>query len=100
MAEVLRFHRLVPSDLKGALRWYDAISINLGHRFRVAVDACLDEIERDSSHFGTLDGGIYYARVERFPYLVLFQRERLVVYVLGVMHTASDPAKWQQRTEL
>ena len=38
-----------------------------------------------------------FARVLKFPYLVLYRERPEFVYVLGVLHSASDPLKWRRR---
>jgi len=45
MAEPLRFHPLVADDLEAAAAWYDDISVELGNRFRGAIDSRLDAVE-------------------------------------------------------
>lgn len=99
MPESLRFHRLAPSDLRAAIQWYDGISKHLGSRFRDAVDACFDEIEIDPSRFSRIDEGLCYARVAKFPFLVLFQQLDQTACVLGVFHAASNPDKWRRRID-
>jgi len=99
MAEDLRFHPSVVSDLSEAIAWYDERSEGLGDRFRAAVDARFDDIlegpERFPRAFDDLD--FRFVRVRRFPYLVLYRIRKDAVIVLGVFHSASDPAKWRRR---
>ena len=45
MADALRFHPLVAEDIRLASQWYDKISVDLGNRFRRAVDSRLDTVE-------------------------------------------------------
>lgn len=97
MVDRLRIHPLVPSDLREAIDWYDNISLSLGNRFREMVDARFDDIARYPDHFGHAFDGIQFARIDRFPYIVLFRDMGDVVHVLGVFHGASDPEKWRQR---
>jgi len=97
MAERLRFHPLVSSDLRGAIRWYDGISERLGDRFRAAVDARFDDIEAQPQRF-PLAFDVRYVQVKRFPYLVLFRQSESHVLIFGVFHAASDPEKWQKRS--
>ena len=99
MAERLRFHPSVVSDLSEAIAWYDERSVGLGDRFRAAVDARFDDIletpELFPRAFDDLD--FRFVRVLRFPYLVLYRIQKDAVFVLGVFHSASDPAKWRRR---
>ena len=97
MAEPLRFHPDVVDDLEGAAAWYDEISAELGNRFRAAVDSRLDAVELRPESFGMVDQPLRAARVERFPYLIVFEHSSAATEVLGVFHSASDPKKWQRR---
>ena len=99
MARQLRYHPLVADDISGAIDWYEGRSIGLGARFRWAVDTRFDDIvaapEIFPRAFDDLD--FQFARIPKFPYLVLFRVRGEIVYVLGVLHSASDPAKWRRR---
>jgi len=58
MASPLRFHVLVPDDLKAATEWYDGISIELGNRLRRSINSRLDTIEIRPLSFGFVEGNI------------------------------------------
>ena len=95
MAEPLRFHPLVANDLSDAIRWYDEISTGLGNRFRRRIDTRLDEITQHPESFPVAFGDVRFARIPRFPHLVIFREIGPIVRVLGLFHAASDPAKWR-----
>ncbi len=99
MAETLRYHPRVPDDISAGIDWYEEQSLGLGERFRSAVDARFDDIlgapEMFPRAFDDLDHR--FARIPKFPYLVLYRVRGDVVHVLGVFHSASDPAKWRSR---
>jgi len=99
MAKRLRYHPLVADDISAAIDWYEGRSVGLGDRFRSAVDARFDDIvdapERFARAFG--DSDFRFARIPKFPYLVLFRVRAEIVYVIGLFHSASDPAKWRRR---
>jgi plasmid stabilization system protein ParE len=97
MADRLRFHPLVASDLRRAIRWYDDISVELGNRFRDAVDAQFDGIAAHPERFPRAFDDVRFARTLKFPYLVLFREVPGLIRVLGVFHGASDPTKWRLR---
>ncbi len=99
MAENLRFHPQVASDLADAIGWYDQRSVGLGERLGAAVDARFDQILETPELFPRAfdDEDFRFVRVRRFPYLVLDRLREDTVYVLGVFHSASDPAKWRHR---
>jgi len=97
MADRLRFHRLAPDDLRDAINWYDEISVELANRFRGSVESCLDKVDAHPEAFAVAFDDVRFARIERFPYLILFREDRDTVHVLGVFHSASDMEKWRHR---
>ena len=97
MVESLRFHPLVADDLETAANWYDAISVELGNRFRASVDSRFDAVELRPELFGMVDPPLRAARVNRFPFLIVFEHTETATEVVGVFHTASDPNKWRKR---
>lgn len=98
MTRPLRFHPLVARDVRRARQWYDEIAAELGESFREIVDARFDDIERRPRHFPTAFGDVRFAKLKRFPYIILFRELDEHVHVLGVFHGSSDPAKWQERS--
>lgn len=97
MAEQLRFHPLVAEDLKAAVGWYDDISPGLGDRFRIAVEQRFDSVAEFPESFGIVFQNARAARISVFPYLLLFEYLMDAVHILGVFHSASNPAKWRGR---
>jgi len=97
MDSALRFHPLVADDLRSATNWYDKIDIGLGNRFRKAVNTQFNLVEGSPLIFGKAQGEIRACRVAGFPYLVLFVAGKSATEIVGVIHAASDSAKWQAR---
>jgi hypothetical protein len=73
----LRFSRWVPDDLVEALAWYDSKSVDLGNRFRAAIDMALSAIESspEGYPFAFPDLGVRFYCIRRFPYLILYRKE-------------------------
>ncbi|MDY0165193.1 MAG: type II toxin-antitoxin system RelE/ParE family toxin [Thermoguttaceae bacterium] len=101
MARHLRYHPQVADDLSAAIDWYEARSTGLGWRFRAIVDARFDDIARMPEVFPQAfdDADFRFARVPKFPYLVLFRIREQTVFLLGVFHSATNPAKWRERAD-
>lgn len=97
MADRLRFHPQVASDLRAATQWYGRIARELANRFRMLVNDRFDAVAARPQAFGLAFDNVRFARVQRFPYLVLFREAGDWLQVLGVFHTASDQAKWRRR---
>jgi plasmid stabilization system protein ParE len=99
MAKPLRFHPLVASDVLAACGWYEARSPGLGERFQLAVDARFDAIVTSPEIFphAISTVGHRFVRIPRFPYLVLFRERSHSLDVIGLFHSASNPAMWRRR---
>jgi hypothetical protein len=102
MAKRLRYHPLVADDISAAIDWYEGRSLGLGERFRSAVDARFDDIVDAPEMFPRAfdDSDFQFARIPKFPYLVLFRVRSEIVQVIGLFHSASDPAKWRRRARM
>ena len=99
MPDRLRFHPQLPADLQEAIRWYDEISTDLGNRFRESIDARFDDIAEHPDSFAIAFEEVRFARIQRFPYLLLFRVHGEIVHVLGVFHVASNPERWSERSD-
>jgi len=99
MARRLRYHPSVADDIADAIDWYETRSAGLGERFRCAVDARFDDIVANPEMFPRAfdDLDFRFARIRKFPYLVLYRVRNSIVNVLGVFHSASAPEKWRRR---
>ena len=96
MARNRRYHPLVAEDLSKATDHYDAISVELGNRFRGSVRACLQDVTARPASFGVVDGPVRAALIEHFPFVVLFEDCGPIVLILGIHHAASDPTSWRR----
>jgi hypothetical protein len=69
----------------------------LGDAFVDVVRATVDDVIADPSRFARFAPEIQFARVPRFPYVVLFSANADELMLLGVMHTARSMEKWRER---
>jgi hypothetical protein len=97
MARSLRYHPLFECDVREAAGWYDRRLVGLGDAFVDLVRIATNEVIADPARFSTVTGGVRYARVERFPYLVLFEFDDEELRMLGVLHTARSIEKWREQ---
>ena len=99
MANKLRIHPLVVSDIATAVGWYDEISSELGNRFRSALTLAIKDIRFSPERFPYAfdDADIRYRRVRKFPYLVLYMDSADAIHIRGVVHTSSNPTSWRAR---
>jgi plasmid stabilization system protein ParE len=97
MARTLRYHPLFDCDVREAAGWYDRRSPGLGDAFVDLVARSVDEIIADPQRFAASVSGCRYARVRRFPYVVMFDLVGDELLIIGVLHTARSIEKWRER---
>jgi ParE toxin of type II toxin-antitoxin system, parDE len=93
-----RYHPQVATDLREACKYYDAISLPLGDRFRMNVRKKIAKIVEQPELHGFIGDCYRGALVDRFPYVVVFAIENDVTCIYGVRHAASDQTTWFNRT--
>ena len=87
----------VELDIEATFNWYEREEPGLGFVF---LNQLRDTYVRILDHplgYQELRSGIRRALIKQFPYAIYFAIERDVVLILGVLHTARDPAEWQRR---
>jgi plasmid stabilization system protein ParE len=98
VAHKLRFHAAIPDDLIKAFDYYDEVSLRLADRFRKGVDQRLNDIAKNPEVFPFDISPIRFAKIDRFPYLIIFTLASNLIYILAIVHGASDSSKWRDRT--
>ena len=83
-------------DLAGTYNWYNEKVPDLGPDFLAVVERALESIQENPARFPIIYREVRRALINRFPYGIFFLLEEERVVVLGVMHTARDPAKWRK----
>lgn len=76
--------------------WYEGRQPGLGTAFRAALDAVIEKIAENPSHFRRVHDETRRALLDRFPYAVYFRSEDEDVIVLAV-HGRQHPRNWQTR---
>ena len=97
MGRTLRYHPLFDCDVREAAGWYDRRSPGLGDTFVELVRQATADAIADPDRFPRSVSGCCYARVARFPYVVLFETTDQEIQLIGVLHTARSMEKWRER---
>jgi len=99
-AKSVHYHALFDCDVREAAGWYDRCLPGLGDIFVEKVRVAVNKIIADPRRFAhTSLSGIRYARVAKFPYVVLFDTDGECLEFFAVLHTARDIGKWRERLE-
>ena len=100
----LELHPEARAELRSAALWYDERRTGLGDEFIAEVSATLDRIGNAPESYlawpGTraVDPLIRKATVQRFPYLIAFEKHEQHLLVLAVAHAKRRPLYWLTRT--
>ncbi|HKK81398.1 MAG TPA: type II toxin-antitoxin system RelE/ParE family toxin [Prolixibacteraceae bacterium] len=84
-------------DAIDAANWYNEKGEGLGEEFVLALDAKINAIQRNPTHFQVVYKNIRRALTERFPYGIFFIVEDEIIYVLAIQHTSINPKIWKKR---
>ena len=84
-------------DATEAANWYNDKREGLGNEFLLVLDAKINAIRRNPSHFQVVYKNIQRALTERFPYGIFYVVEGETIYVLAIQHTSRNPKIWKKR---
>jgi toxin ParE1/3/4 len=99
-AEVIRFRPAAARELAADIHYYNKQYADRGLRFAEAVERTLMRVAESPAAFPLLYAhDIRSAKVNRFPYRVVFLVVGEDVDVLAVAHAKRRPAYWRGRAE-
>ena len=99
----LELHPEARAELRSAALWYDERRAGLGDEFIAEVSASLNRVgdtpESYAAWPGTraVDPLIRKATIQRFPYVIAFEKHEHHVLVLAVAHAKRRPLYWLTR---
>ena len=99
----LELHPEARSELRSAALWYDERRPGLGDEFIAEVSAALDRIGDGPEscpewpRTRAVSPLIRKATIQRFPYLIAFEKHEQHVLVLAVAHAKRRPLYWLRR---
>jgi plasmid stabilization system protein ParE len=97
MSLPIRFLPEARAEYDDAVDWYAAHRDALGEDFILKVRQTLRQIAARPRMFSKIYGEARRARVQRYPYVVIFQIMTEEIAVISVFHTSRDPSHWQAR---
>ena len=95
---MIRFRPAAAREFAADFRHYEKDHPGRGRRFVEAVDVVLSQIAESPERFPLLfDPDIRSAKVQRFPYRVVYVAVGGDVEVIAVAHAKRRPTYWRQR---
>lgn len=96
--QFIEFHQLALSEYRKARRRYARGNIEVAQRFVREVTDALERIAIDPEAHPIEADHFRWARVRRFPYRLIFERDSLGVFIVAVAHNARRPGYWRRRS--
>ena len=93
MAYKLEIRPLAAMEILEAFDWYESQREGLGVEFLDELEIFYNILQRNPSSYGYYDKPIRQGKIERFPYVVVFEIFDEVVQVYSVFMTKQDPHK-------
>jgi plasmid stabilization system protein ParE len=87
----------VYDDLINIIKWYESESPGIGIRFLNEWEETLKYISKNPRAFQIKYKSFRHCKVNRFPYLVIFEIENNVLVVFAVVHAHRKPARRYKR---
>lgn len=80
-----------------AVDYYGRIDPDLGESFSSTLEAALLRVCATPKLHRKFDGPARKARVERFPYAIIYRIKGADIYIIAIMHLHRDPGYWRKR---
>ena len=93
MAYKLEIRPLATMEILEAFDWYDLQRVGLGVEFLDELDTFYKSLLRNPSSYGYHDKPVRQGKMERFPYVVVFEIFDELILVYSVFMTKQDPGK-------
>ena len=90
-------HPEADEELEAAARWYEERQPELGDDFLDDFESALRHIVRDPQRPRLIHGGNRKLNFNRFPYAIVYELQKDVLYVKAVMHLHRRPFYWRHR---
>jgi toxin ParE1/3/4 len=97
MSLPLRLSPTAEAEVQQAASWYAQVSRTIAVRFLEQLEAALESIRENPKRFPVVHRDIRRAQLGSYPYGVFFRLKPKWIRVLGVMHLARNPKRWQGR---
>ena len=97
MPRVVTFRQAAQHDATEAFNWYEDEQAGLGHEFLHELDRALVRLRRDPELPRLIHRNARKARLERFPYWLIYVTAPEKITVVSVFHCSRNPSIWQRR---
>lgn len=78
-------------DIKEAFEWYEEQRQGLGEELLEEIESCFDKLVNHPFHYTAINPRFRRIKVNRFPYLVVYEVEQSIIIINSVEHTSRKP---------
>ncbi len=78
-------------DLQIAYDWYEEQKTGLGDTFLDEVERSLNKLKNHPFHYGIIKNWIRKIKINKFPFLIIFEISEDSVFVTAIRHTSRRP---------
>jgi toxin ParE1/3/4 len=93
MAYRIEFRSLATIEILEAYDWYEGERAGLGLEFLDELETFYDSLLRNPNAFSYYEKPVRQGKMNRFPYVVVFEVFGDVIVVFSVFMTSQDPQK-------
>lgn len=91
------FHPEAEEEFFEAIAYYENCDKGLGLDFALAIHAAINRAVIHPKSWPLVEGEIRRCQAARFPYGILYSKEKEGIFILAVMHLHRNPEYWKQR---
>lgn len=84
-------------ELDGAIAYYDGKRDGLGDEFYAEVQSAVERIKALPNVWSIVAKNSRLCQTHRFPYGLVYQVRKRVIYIIAVMHLHRRPGYWKRR---
>lgn len=78
-------------DIQDAYEWYEQQQSGLGAEFIEEVEVGFSKLRQHPFHYGTINAHLRRVKIDRFPYLIVFEIKESVVFITSLHHVRKEP---------
>ena len=92
----IKFTTAAHFEFKKAIEYYNSVRDGLGYEFVLEIDKGIKNIEKFDSAWQLLSAGIRRYLIKRFPYGIIYSKDKDTIIVLSIMCLHQKPEKWDK----
>lgn len=98
MLQSVRFHPEAENELNESIVWYQHQQKGLEFEFIRCIDEAIEKLKRNPELYPIIYKKFRKVVVRHFPFIVLYEFDKLEIRILGVFHSRRNPKRFKKRS--